>query len=95
MPICCTMMCSTKGEKQSKDSNNLMKSKLRNNNRSQKEGILNENYTPRNKRPVEDFLKLQGRFKHLFNKENEQQRREIQAAVDANWEALQKKCDMG
>jgi pyruvate ferredoxin oxidoreductase beta subunit len=51
------------------------------------------NYTPKDKRPVEDFLKLQGRFKHLFKKGNEHLINDIQEAVDTKWQALLKKCD--
>ena len=50
------------------------------------------NYMPKNKRPVEDFLKLQGRFRHLFNESNEYLINDIQAAVDTKWQALLKKC---
>ena len=49
------------------------------------------NYEPKNKRPVEDFLKLQGRFKHLFKKGNEDLIAEIQRDVDHRWELLLKK----
>lgn len=49
------------------------------------------NYEPKVKRPVEDFLKLQGRFKHLFKKGNEDLIAEIQRDVDHRWELLLKK----
>ena len=49
---------------------------------------------PKNKRPVEDFLKAQGRFKHLFKKGNEQLVADIQTAVDKKWQALLKKCNV-
>ena len=49
------------------------------------------NYEPKVKRPVEDFLKLQGRFKHLFKKGNEDLIAQIQAEVDHRWEDLLKK----
>lgn len=52
------------------------------------------NYMPKNKRPVEDFLKAQGRFKHLFKKGNEQLIADIQTAVDKKWQALLKKCNV-
>lgn len=51
------------------------------------------NYMPKNKRPVEDYLKLQGRFKHLFTKKNEHLIHEIQVATDKTWERLLKKCE--
>lgn len=47
-------------------------------------------YKPKNKLPVKDFLKAQGRFKHLFRAGNEHMIDEIQAEVDKRWEALLK-----
>jgi pyruvate ferredoxin oxidoreductase beta subunit len=46
------------------------------------------NYIPKNKRPIEDFLRLQGRFKHLFSKEREHLINDIQVAVDKKWQSL-------
>ena len=43
---------------------------------------------PRKKRPVEDFLRPQGRFKHMFAKGNEWMLQEAQAYVDRKWEKL-------
>ena len=51
------------------------------------------NYKPKNKLPVEDYLRPQGRFKHLFTKENEHLIHEIQVATDQNWERLLEKCE--
>lgn len=48
------------------------------------------NYKPKNKIPVSEFLKAQGRFRHLFRAGNEHMIEEIQAEVDARWEALLK-----
>jgi pyruvate ferredoxin oxidoreductase beta subunit len=48
------------------------------------------NYKPKEKKPVEEFLKPQGRFKHLFSKENEALLKEIQADIDREWERLLK-----
>ncbi len=50
------------------------------------------NYKPKNKLPVEDFLKIQGRFKHLFKKGNEQLIERFQAEVDKRWNALLSRC---
>lgn len=47
-------------------------------------------YKPKNKLPVKDFLKVQGRFKHIFRAGNEYMIEEIQAEVDKRWEALLK-----
>jgi pyruvate ferredoxin oxidoreductase beta subunit len=40
------------------------------------------------KKPVNDYLRLQGRFRHL----NEAQIAEVQAEIDARWERLLKGC---
>jgi pyruvate ferredoxin oxidoreductase beta subunit len=48
-------------------------------------------YTPKNKRPIEDFLKLQGRFKHLFRKGGEELIAQIQRDVDHRWAELLKR----
>ena len=46
---------------------------------------------PRERHPVEDYLKLQGRFKHLFEPErNDGLLAEIQAKVDRYWEGVSK-----
>lgn len=46
------------------------------------------NYKPKNKLPVADFLKKQGRFKHIFRAGNEHMIEEIQNEVDKRWEEL-------
>lgn len=50
------------------------------------------NYQPKNKLPVEDYLKRQGRFKHMFQKGNEWMIEEYQKEVDRKWEKLLAKC---
>ena len=50
------------------------------------------NYEPKKKLPIEDFLKTQGRFKHLFKPENEHLLGEFQAEIDKRWEELLNKC---
>jgi pyruvate ferredoxin oxidoreductase beta subunit len=51
------------------------------------EGKIVHTKIPTHRVPVEDYLKLQGRFKHLFEpKRDEKQLAEIQARVDAYWE---------
>jgi len=52
------------------------------------------NYKPKNKLPVEEFLKVQGRFKHLFNDENKHLIEEIQDEVDKRWDNLLKKVEV-
>ena len=49
-------------------------------------------YEPKKKLPVEDYLRLQGRFKHLFEKGNESKIAEIQSNVDTRWKELLKLC---
>ncbi|MGN0164888.1 MAG: thiamine pyrophosphate-dependent enzyme [Lachnospiraceae bacterium] len=51
------------------------------------------NYEPKKKLPIEDFLRPQGRFKHLFKKENEDLLVQFQAEVDRRWEDLLYKCN--
>ncbi len=48
------------------------------------------NYIPKNKLPVSEFLKVQGRFKHIFKAGNEYMIDEIQAEVDNRWATLLK-----
>ncbi len=55
------------------------------------DGKLKINYKPREKKPVEEWLKGQGRFKHLFSPKNEYLIAEIQADIDRKWEALIKR----
>ena len=44
-----------------------------------------------NKKPIEEFLKPQGRFKHLFTPENAELLAAVQAEVDRYYEYLQKR----
>ncbi len=50
------------------------------------------NYEPKKKLPIEDFLRPQGRFKHLFKKGNEELLVQFQEEVDRRWEDLQFRC---
>ncbi|MBR3537928.1 MAG: pyruvate ferredoxin oxidoreductase [Eubacterium sp.] len=47
------------------------------------------NYEPKRKLPIEDFLRVQGRFKHLMKPGNEHLIEQFQAEVDKRWEELQ------
>ncbi|MDD5504808.1 MAG: thiamine pyrophosphate-dependent enzyme [Candidatus Omnitrophica bacterium] len=49
------------------------------------------NYTPKEKKPITEWLKLQGRFKHLFKPGNEEILKSIQQDVDDEWEYLLKR----
>lgn len=51
-------------------------------------GVWKLNYTPKEKVPLVDYLKLQGRFKHLFCPENEHIIQELQDEVDRKWKFL-------
>lgn len=49
-------------------------------------------YEPKKKLPIEEFLKTQGRFKHLFAKGNEWTLEAYQKEVDKRWEQLLNRC---
>jgi pyruvate ferredoxin oxidoreductase beta subunit len=49
-------------------------------------------YRPKEKRPVEDWLKRQGRFRHLFRPENREMIDELQEEVDQRWHRLLALC---
>ena len=51
------------------------------------------NYKPKDKLPVEEFLRLQGRFKHLFKPSNEYLIEAFQKEVDRRWEELLNRCE--
>lgn len=53
-------------------------------------GVTKVTYKPRDKKPIAEFLKLQGRFKHLFAPENEWMIEKFQQDIDREWERLQK-----
>lgn len=53
-------------------------------------GVTKITFKPKEKKPVVDFLKPQGRFKHLFKPENEGLLAKIQTDIDWEWEKLQK-----
>jgi pyruvate ferredoxin oxidoreductase beta subunit len=49
-------------------------------------------YQPKEKKPVEEWLKRQGRFRHLFRPENRHLIDELQAEVDRHWTRLLGRC---
>lgn len=55
-------------------------------------GVYKLTYKPKEKKPVIDWLKKQGRFRHLFKAGNEEILAEIQKYVDEEWEKLLQKC---
>ena len=56
------------------------------------DGVWHLSYEPKNKRPVEEYLRLQGRFRHMFKPGNEWMIEAAQQNVDENWEKLLAKC---
>ncbi|MFP4200643.1 MAG: thiamine pyrophosphate-dependent enzyme [Clostridia bacterium] len=58
------------------------------------DGRYTINYRPREKKPVEEWLKPQGRFRHLFREENRHIIDDMQAEVDRNWENLLRLADV-
>ena len=56
------------------------------------EGVYKVNYKPKEKLPIEEWLKPQGRFRHLFKSEQGKELiAELQEAVDRHWEELLRK----
>jgi pyruvate ferredoxin oxidoreductase beta subunit len=53
-------------------------------------GVTKITFKPKEKKAVEEFLKPQGRFKHLFKPDNEWMLKKIQEDTDREWERLQK-----
>lgn len=51
-------------------------------------GVYRITYKPQNKIPVEEFLKMQKRFNHIFKPGNEGLLEQIQAEVDNKWNYL-------
>lgn len=50
------------------------------------------NYEPKNKLPIEDYLKPQGRFSHMFKPGAEWMVEDMQKQVDLKWERLLARC---
>ena len=53
-----------------------------------KDGVYTVNYKPAKKLPVEEFLRPQKRFKHMFKEGNEWMIEQFQKEVDKKWEYL-------
>jgi len=54
-----------------------------------RDGVVTHTVVPRQRLPVEEYLRRQGRFSHLFlPQRNEELLREIQCGVDAYWEGM-------
>jgi pyruvate ferredoxin oxidoreductase beta subunit len=50
-------------------------------------------YKPREKQPVDEFLKQQTKFRHIFKPGNEHMIAEIQAEIDSTWEELLRRAE--
>jgi pyruvate ferredoxin oxidoreductase beta subunit len=50
-------------------------------------------YVPGEKAPVEEWLRPQARFAHLFTPDGAELRAEVQRRVDAEWEAIVVRCE--
>jgi len=49
---------------------------------------------PERKKPVKEYLQLQGRFRHLFTPKFEKVTGEIQRITDKKWQRLLRNCGM-
>ena len=58
------------------------------------EGKYQLNYEPKKKLPVEEYLKMQGRFAHMFKPGNEWMIEQVQQEVDRNWAELLQLCSL-
>jgi pyruvate ferredoxin oxidoreductase beta subunit len=47
---------------------------------------------PQRKKPVADYLRGQGRFRHMFKPQNKDLLKEVQRVTDDRWERVLKKC---
>lgn len=55
-------------------------------------GVYRLTYKPKEKKPVEEWVKTQGRFRHLLTPENRHLLEAFQRHVDVEWEQLLKRC---
>lgn len=58
-------------------------------------GVTKINYEPKEKKPIDEFLRPQGRFKHMFAPGNEWLLKLFQEEVDKEWERLKKEAISG
>jgi pyruvate ferredoxin oxidoreductase beta subunit len=58
-------------------------------------GVYKINSMPKEKKSVMEFMKLQGRFKHLLKPENAHIVESIQKEVDLKWDILQRRAQVG
>ena len=56
-------------------------------------GVWKLTYKPKEKKPLDEYLEAQGRFRHMFRgEEGAKLRQNLQDWVDAKWEQLLKRC---
>lgn len=54
-------------------------------------GIIKINYDPKDRKiSITEYIKLQGRYKHLLKEENKKILERLQTTIDENWENLKK-----
>lgn len=58
-------------------------------------GVWRFTYKPKERKPIEEFLKPQGRFQHLFKEENKPILEEVQKGIDSNWQRLERIVEAG
>jgi len=56
-------------------------------------GVYKLNYEPEKRKPIEEWLKMQGRFKHMLLPANAQRLHLLQSHVDSKFEELKKNCE--
>jgi pyruvate ferredoxin oxidoreductase beta subunit len=54
-------------------------------------GVWKITYKPKEKKPLDEWMKQQGRFRHLYEPQNRHILKEAQAEVDRRWEVLQRR----
>jgi pyruvate ferredoxin oxidoreductase beta subunit len=54
-------------------------------------GVWKITYKPKEKKPLDEWMKQQGRFRHLYEPKNRHIIKEAQAEVDRRWEELQRR----
>lgn len=59
------------------------------------DGVTKITYTPKEKKPLVDFMQPQGRFKHLFAPGNAELMKILQEQVDSDWEKLKRESEHG
>ena len=55
-------------------------------------GVWRITHRPKEQRPLVDFLKTQGRFKHLFSDQNANVLEQLQREVDQAWQVIEARC---